>query len=526
MSAAGRLAGALGAVFLLTTPFTWWLSGELGPFVLGKLLLAAAALAFFLSTNSHVLRQGIAGRGQRVIGFASVVVVCAIAVALNVVAWQRPFEFDVTGTRIYTLSDQTLKVLKRLDKDATLYGFFPTTAPNYVQIEETLARFARESDRLRYEMVAPENRPDLVKRFSVTESGPRIVVAAGNREAKARNIDEQELTNALIRATQQIQKTIGFLRGHGELDFDDDASAEGASVIRQLVAAEGFSTRSLSLLEGRAVVPGTALGESAVLPAVRVPPDIKVLVVAGPQAELPGPELLALEEFLGRGGRLMVMLEPTTRTGLGDFIRPWKIAVGDDFVIDSNPMSRAMGLGAASPQIFATDEGHPITDAMVTSAIFATARSVRVLAGGEIGVEARTLLRAGESAWGETAYESGAAGFDGEDTQPPVYVAALATRSTTTVGSAPEGRLLVFGDSDWINNRNQSLRANADVFINSINFLAEEEDRISIRPRTRAASSILLTGRQMSGLRIITLDLIPALLVAFGFGVVTVRRRR
>ncbi|MEO1172880.1 MAG: DUF4350 domain-containing protein, partial [Myxococcota bacterium] len=378
----------------------------------------------------------------------------------------------------------------------------------------------RESERLTYRMVSPEARPDLVREYAVTESGPRIVIVAGDREAKARNVSEQELTNALIRATQPIQKTIGFLRGHGELDFDDTESAEGAAVMRERVAAEGFQTRTLSLLEARAVTPLDGAAR------IRVPADIKVLVIAGPQAALPGPELEALEEFLARGGRLMVMLEPTTESGLGDFIGPWKLAVGDDFVIDSNPMSRAMGLGAASPQIFATDKPHPITDAMVTSAVFATARSVRVLAGGEVGVEARPLLRAGESAWGETAYASGAAGFDADDTQPPVYVAALATRSTTTVGSAPEGRLLVFGDSDWINNRNQSLRGNADLFVNAVNFLAEEQDRISIRPRARESSSILLTGRQMAGLRIITLDLMPVLLVALGFGIVTVRRQR
>ncbi|MEM6732043.1 MAG: hypothetical protein AAF658_10840, partial [Myxococcota bacterium] len=278
----------------------------------------------------------------------------------------------------------------------------------------------------------------------------------------------------------------------------------------------------------RAVKPGATLDPNAPPPPVRVPPDIKVLVVAGPRAQIPGPELLAFEEFLARGGRLLVMLEPNTATGIESLVRTWKIEVRDDFVVDTNPMNRLMGLGAASPQVFATAKPHPITKSMVTSAVFLTARSLATATGGEAGVETVELLRAGESAWGETRYIDGAAALDPDDHAAPVYTAVLATRPTTTLatGIAPEGRLLVVGDSDFINNRNHSLQGNADLFLNMVNFLAEEEDRITIRPRARAASGILLSGQQMAGLRIITMDLIPALLVALGFGIVTVRRRR
>ncbi|MEO0814355.1 MAG: Gldg family protein, partial [Myxococcota bacterium] len=384
------------------------------------------------------------------------------------------------------------------------------------------------SDRVTVSLVAPESRPDLVERFAITQNGPRIVVSAGDRDAKARNAGEQEVTNALVKAAERIEKTVAFLQGHGELDFEDQSNAEGAAVIRSMVDAEGFETRVLSLLAASAVQPGAVLNEDAPPPPVRVPRDIKVLVIAGPQAVLPGPELLALEEFLARGGRILALVEPNTETGLGGFMRPWKIKLGNDFVVDTNPMNRLMGLGAASPQVFATAEKHPITDSMVSASILVTARSVSPAQGGEPGVDAIALLRAGDSAWGEVDYEVGAAGFGPEDTQPPVHVAVLATRSTTTVGStlAPEGRLLVVGDSDFINNRNHSLQSNADLFLNMVNFLAEEEDRIAIRPRARDASGILLTGQQMAGLRIVTMDLIPALLIALGFGIVTVRRRR
>ncbi len=526
----GRLAGALAAVLLLTTPLTWWLSGEAGPFVWGKLLLAVLATGFYLSTNLDLLGRAVGARSTSwaLLSVGSVVAMGVLLVFVNRFSWQNPREYDVTRDGIHTLSEQSMDVLARLEKDVTLYGFFASTEPDYALVEDALARYGRVSERVTVQMVAPESRPDLVEKFAITQNGPRIVVSSGAREAKARNASEQELTNAIVRVAERIEKTVAFLQGHGELDFEDRQNAEGAAVIRSLVDAEGFDTQLLSLLAAAPVTPGAVLNPDAPPPPVRVPADVKVLVVAGPRARLPGPELLALEEFLARGGRLLLMIEPNSDTGLEEFVRPWKVLVRDDFVVDSNPMSRLMGLGAASPQVFATAEPHPITDPMVSSGVFVTARSVDVASGGEPGVRARALLRAGESAWGETDYVAGAAGFGPEDTGPPVHVAVLASWETTTVatGLAPEGRLLVLGDSDFVNNRNHTLQGNADLFLNMVSFLAEEEERISIRPRTREASGILLTGQQMAGLRIITMDLLPALLVALGFGIVTVRRRR
>lgn len=526
----GRLAGALAAVLLVTTPLTWWLSGEAGPFVWGKLLLAVIATGFYLATNLDALGRlaGARSTSWLLISVGSVVATVTLLVLMNALAWRNPQHWDVTREGIHTLSEQTLQVLARLDQDVTLYGFFASTEPDFAVVEDALARYGRASERVTVEMVAPESRPDLVERYAVTQNGPRIVVATAQREAKARNASEQEVTNALVQVAERIEKTVAFLQGHGELDFEDRENAEGAAVIRARVDSEGYDTEILSLLAARAVVPGTVIEPDAPPPPVRVPADVKVLVIAGPRARLPGPELLALEEFLARGGRLLVMIEPNSETGLEDFVRPWKVEVRNDFVVDSNPMNRLMGLGAASPQVFATATPHPITDPLVSSAVLITARSIDVASGGEPGVRARPLLRAGDSAWGEVDYAAGAAGFGPDDTQPPVHVAVLATRSTTTVATelAPEGRLLVVGDSDFINNRNHSLQSNADLFLNMVSYLAEEEERITIRPRAREASGILLTGQQMAGLRIVTMDLLPALLVALGFGIVTVRRRR
>lgn len=553
----GRLAGALGAVLLFTVPLTWWLSGEAGPFVWGKLLLATLLLAFYFSTNLDIVNRvaGARSTGLMVLTVASVVFVTIAVGAANYFAYSNPIEWDVTSAGLYTLTEQTEKVLGRLDKDVKLYAFIESTDASHVGVEETFSRYAEFSPRLSYAMVSPESRPDLIERYAITESGPRIVVTAGDREAKVKFLGEQDLTNAIIKVAEHSEKTIAVLTGHGELDFEDERNAEGAKIIADMIRAEGYLLKPLSLLSlGAPAKKGDAVQLNPATPAdpaapqahhdghehghgkptnandgpeLEIPVKTNVLVIAGPQARLSEPELSAVDRYLNRGGRVILMLEPNITSGLEALVAPWKVDVRDDFVVDTNPMTRLMGLGAASPLVGPVGP-HPITDSLVSQVVLVTSRSVDVAPGGEAGVNTRAILTAGDTAWGETQYADGSAALGDEDTPAPARTAVLASRSTNTIDASltPEGRLLVIGDSDFINNRNHSLQGNADFILNAVNYLAEEEERIAIRPKTRNESTITLTGEQIAGLRIVSMDLLPALLIALGFGIVTVRRRR
>jgi len=59
-----------------------------------------------------------------------------------------------------------------------------------------------------------------------------------------------------------------------------------------------------------------------------------------------------------------------------------------------------------------------------------------------------------------------------------------------------------------------------------VHWLAEEQARIAIRPRSRGASQLFLTGSQMGQVKFLAQDILPVLVVAFGLGIVLVRRKR
>ncbi|MEM6273744.1 MAG: Gldg family protein [Myxococcota bacterium] len=544
-----QLSGALGSVLLVTSPLTWWLSGGPTGLVLGKL----AAAFVLLTVYGVALRHSLSLPRSRssallAVSAGSVVLASVGAILLNVLAARVSGELDVSREAIHTFSEQTQRLLARLSEPVTLYGFFTSAEPPPVDVERMLSRYAEESPHISYELLDPEARPDRAAAFGIKREGPRLVAVAGQRFARAEQADESELTNAVIRATERRKTTVAFLNGHGELDFDDGETAEGARRIRDRIEAEGFATRSLSLLRGSKPKMGARIeggvaskardeAEAEAKPEARpegeanspqIPAGIDVLVVAGPRAGLPRPELVAIDRFLSRGGRVMLMVEPNTEVGLDAFLERWRIRLHDDFVVDTNPMNRLQGLGAASPRVVAAESQHPILANLAGAAILVTARSLEIVAEGTTGVRVQELLETGESAWGEVDYIDGAAELGPEDHRAPVTVAAVSTRSTTTIASqlAPEGRLVVIGDADFINNRNHTLEANTGFLLDALNYLASADERIVVRPHRRAASSIFLTGRQLAVLRIVTMDLIPGAIVALGIAIVAIRRRR
>ncbi|MBI3178966.1 MAG: GldG family protein [Deltaproteobacteria bacterium] len=533
----GRIAGAIGLVFWLSAPLTWQLSGEFGPLVWGKLMVGGLCVGAYLFTNADFWSRiaGSRSTGLLFMTAVSAAIVLALVGVANYIAVKNDKEFDLTAEGLYTLSEQTRDVLSRLDGEVKVMAFFHPMEPEYVAAKETLERYAGAGNKLTYEMIPPQNRPDLVKLYQITNYGPRIVITTGKQDARAKDFSEQELTNAVIKVTEQKALTVAFLVGHGELSTDDEQAAEGLKGIATAIEAEGYKVETLSLQKG--AQPGgdkvklnvDPHGHAEPAPALEVPRHVAVLVVAGPRGKLLPAEMQALEAFLKRGGRLVLLAEAGAETGIEKLARQWKIELNNDIVVDTNMINRLSGLGPAEPLIFPSEEGeHPATREMVAPAVFGTASTLNVVAGGEAGVDARPLLVTGESAWGETALKDGTAERDAKDHLGPAPVAAVAVKqipSTELERSADEARLVVFGDADWVSNRYYQMQGNTDLFLNTLNWLAEQEGKITIRPKSRAASSLFLTGEQFGVLKFVSMDILPVLLVAAGLGIVLIRRR-
>jgi ABC-type uncharacterized transport system involved in gliding motility auxiliary subunit len=309
------------------------------------------------------------------------------------------------------------------------------------------------------------------------------------------------------------------------------------------IGAEGYHVKALSLLQAAGEA---AIGEKVALNAgekdkaeagdLAIPADTAVLIVAGPRSPLMQPEAAAIEAYLERGGRLIALLDPDVISGLESLLASWKIEVRDDIVVDVNPLNRLLGLGPAAPMVQPTETEHPITADLSEAGVMMMARSLVVSRGGQARVDAKSLLGVGATAWGETNLAKDGTAERGEGDNPgPLDVAIVATRAPEGEddehghegdSSALQGRVIAAGDSDWVTNKYLTMQGNADIMLNSINWLAAQEDKISIRPKLRQASQLFLSGEQLGRLKFVSMDLLPVMLIAFGLGIVLIRRQK
>ena len=539
---AGRLAGAVGIVLLASAPLTYLLA-DTGPLLGFKVLAGLCGIVAYGATNRDFLRGSRGGRSNALllVSALTTTVTLGLVAGVNGLAARHDHEWDCTREKIFTLSPQTTELLGRLPQPVEVYAFYGSQEPAYAVTEETLTRYAKHSQHLEVHMVDPQSRPDLVKKYNITERGARIVLVTAGRDARAKQASEEELTEALLKVVESSSKTVTFLLGHGEGDTAQSDEAEGFAALAQAIAADGYRIDTLNL---QTLVPEGG-NDAEPMPAavveearnLEVPSSVDVLAVLAPVHKLLAPEVQAIEAYLARGGRLLVMEEARGLSGLAALLADYHVDVRDDMVVDTNPIGRLLGLGVASPLIGPTDTNHPILRGL-SGAIMSTARSLSEGAGKVSNVKVTPLMQTGETAWGETQLAQGSTlARDANDHLPPLYTAMAAevlatppapgaTPAPGTQAAAPTARLVVFGDSDWASNKLLRLQSNEDLALNALGWLTEQDAKVTIRPNVRAQSQLYLTGEQLTSLKFLSMDIVPVLLVAFGLGIVMLRRQR
>ena len=209
-------------------------------------------------------------------------------------------------------------------------------------------------------------------------------------------------------------------------------------------------------------------------------------------------------------------------------------------------MSRVFGASYLIPVI--TEYGfHKITDGFNIACFFPTVRSVRSAEAIPDNVNLTELASTSSYSWSDTEFRFGQQSppefNESKDSKGPINVVVMAdisiqssetskdrdqqtnTKPSEATTSREQTQLLVFGDSDFASNNYFNLQGNSDFFLNSINFLAQQENLISIeRPKT-AGTPFFLSPAQERLLFWVGLLLMPMVVLAAGIAVFRLRRK-
>ena len=526
--------GTAGLVVLFFGTLVYLFQSPLRPYTPYLVLAGSAFLLVYFLGNFGQIRRFFAKRSAK-LGVNTALMIfllLAIITLIEIISYRNNNRWDLTQNQRFTLSPQSKKILQGLNKDIQLTAFYRPGEPNREKLEDLLRQYATVTERMKYEFIDPDRSPVKTRRYGVTTYGTTVVESQG-REEKVYTAEEEEITNAILKISREGKKTIYFLTGHGEPGINDPGK-DGYGNAKKAIDSENYEVKELLLMREE-----------------KVPSDAAVLIINGPKKDLLSDELTKLDKYISGGGKALCMLDPFSAPSLSTLLAKYGIIVGKDVIIDR--MSRIFGADYTMP-VISSYEPHAITKDFNVASFFPMACSVEPRLSPNKGIEPQSLARTSRDSWAETNKElldQGRAGFDeGQDKMGPVSVAVVATidieksktgQSTGTnkaeagaeegekegevEKSGPKARLVVYGDSDFANNAYVHISGNGDLFLNTVSWLAEEEDLISIRPKPPQSSSVLLTATQVNLIFWIPVVFLPATVLAAGISVLHQRRR-
>ena len=213
----------------------------------------------------------------------------------------------------------------------------------------------------------------------------------------------------------------------------------------------------------------------------------------------------------------MLLIDPETDPGLDALLSQWNVLVDKKTVIDVSGAGQLIGLGALVPLV--TSYGaHPITRNFDRSVMtfFPLARPVKQADKQKSEPAVTELLHSSQESWAETDLKEngGKPKFDpGVDDQGPVSLGVAAEKKM----EGKTARLVVIGNSRFASNEYLRHVPNRDFFLNAVDWLALDEDLISIRPKSQTNRHFTLSVAQQNMFFWFSLVLLPGVVLVTGF---------
>jgi ABC-type uncharacterized transport system involved in gliding motility auxiliary subunit len=455
-----------------------------------------------------------------------ILVVLAVLAAVNFLANRYDKSYDSTANKQFSLSDQTIKVVKGLKNDVQLTYFGGQN--EFRTARDTLDRYSSLSPRLHVTYIDPERKPQVAKAAGF-RSDSTVIVDSGLRRESAKSLSEEEITGTLIRALKSDERTVCVLSAAGEHSIDD-TDPGGYSLFKQLLERDNYKVRSEALRPAAATdnKPLT-LGQAPAAASLEVPKSCTVLVLAGPKNDYPLAVVNALKTFVEAGGRALFLLDTPLRLGdseppseNGDLLKllsDWGITANKDLALDLSGVGQLFRLGPEVPFIVSY-EPHPITEPLTrVPTAYPLSRSLDTQSVGKTTLS--KLVATTEASVATTSISARGAVDPTKGKKGPLTLAVAGT-----LGGSPQGRFVVLGTSHFAQNSIAGSRSlgNRDLMVNIVNWLSSDEDLISIRPKAPEDRPLNMTSRRLTVTFWLSVVVFP--LAVIGFGLITWWRRR
>jgi ABC-type uncharacterized transport system involved in gliding motility auxiliary subunit len=456
----------------------------------------------------------------------AVLLVAGILIFIVLLGDRYSFRWDLTRYQSHSLSAVSRNLLKEVDKPLTFVVFLPEGYPERGRAREVLELYTRENPHLKVQFLDPERDPARAEAAGYRRPGNVLLEYEGRRQL-AETTAEEPISEALRKVLQKERKKIYFLTGHGERSGTQER--RGFKIAEQALQNEGFEVAELNLLTTES----------------EVPKDSAVVIIAAPKKDLLANEVESLKNYVHRGGRLFILLDPFQNAGLKNFLAGYGVNLDDGMVLEINELSKALGTLMPLTNHYGPS---PITRDFNLPTFYPNPRPLF------LNKEIKTvtlvpLVTTSPASWEKLGREwlknwpnNQKTLYDPKhDKKGPFTLAALVgpksdqdpqdsgkktdkAEQKKSPANKSQAYLVVFGDADFAADEFFNQLGNGDLFLNTVNFLAAEEKQIIIRKTDKKFEPLLLTGWTTVVILVISVIILPlAMLTA---GVAAYLRRR
>lgn len=535
----GQWASFIGGAALLIGIIGLIWQGGLTSFILVTLAIGAAGIGLWALMTPREFAGFMSGRtvlyGTSAV--FSTLLLTGIVALVFVILQRAVLTLDMTADQRFSLSQTTMDVLRRVNRDIQITGFYSSQALLLREVDDQFFHLyeAASNGRIRRRYFNPDEEPGIAanfaQRFGGLSEGDLFISfldAEGNADLSTTarvprgSRQERDITEAIARLLVSGTITVYFEFSHGELD-PLDTSQQGISGLNAGVEESGLLTAPLNLVEL------AALGG-------RIPEDASAVIMARPISDLSNEEIAVIDEYLQRGGGLFIMTDALLNENA--FLRQdspfnqylWEnygIRALDMIVVDPGASQRTEVdiIGAAVAT--GTDLGARL-DPATAPTLFRIARAVDVQRENP-PTNNGWIVASSPQGYGETnlrgVMETNTWGFDpAQDLPGPHNIAVWSWDQDT------DARIVLVGDSDFVTNGyvcETCPIGNAILFTDALSWLTQLDEQIRFPPKLYSIGPLIfISGQTLDLIAFLTVIVMPGLVMFTGIFVWWRRNRR
>lgn len=438
-------------------------------------------------------------------------------------------DIDLTTDKIYSISEQTETKLANLDKDVTIELI---NLSDYVYLLDFTNKYTQLNSHITIERIDDlSKRADIMNEYSLESTDSLLIIKSGDKERLLSTYDlytydyttyeqiditEEAITNAIIEVTIEDKPNIYFLEGHNYYDMSY------FQLLKDDITSEANNVSNLNILT-----------------AGNVPEDCDCLVITTLKEDITEMERDSLINYSNNGGKILLLADANIlgvdTPNFNQILDLYGFSISKGMLLEQDQNQMIYG----SPEFIISQ-----IDTSIFNKNSKMNMNICVIDSGRIefkdedtlnnlGVTYSTLAKTSDSAFLRTNLNISSMSKTNQDTDAAEsIIGALVTR---TLEDEKTAEMIVYSNAVFATNQQISMNNtyamyanrlcnNDDVAINSVSYLTQRTDTITIRKDADSVSYTVTEAQHNIIMAIIFL--VPAAIIIIGIIVWQVRRRK